>query len=85
MKNLTVYTKPNCPNCVILKNLLAAKGVEYSTVELDFGQQSTNQLMSVEAFKAQNPGVNMMPFFTCEGEDGGPKQGGLREMRDLLS
>ena len=28
---MTLYTKPNCGACTIVKNLLEAKGVEYET------------------------------------------------------
>jgi glutaredoxin 3 len=31
--NITIYTKSNCPNCVSAKQLLMAKGLEYTEIE----------------------------------------------------
>lgn len=63
---LTIYTKPNCPNCVILKNRLDQKQVDYDTIELNFGQETTNTIIEVVDFKTKFPGVTTMPFFEVE-------------------
>lgn len=33
--NITIYTKSNCPNCVSAKQLLQAKGLEYSACDTE--------------------------------------------------
>lgn len=49
-----VYSKPNCPGCVTLKNKLKAEGVEY--VEIELGKD-----MSIEDFKGKFPTVRSVP------------------------
>lgn len=49
-----VYSKPNCPGCVTLKNKLKAEGKEF--VEVVLGQD-----MSIEAFKEKFPEVRSVP------------------------
>lgn len=34
MKTLTIYTKPNCPNCDQAKMLLETRGIVYTTVNV---------------------------------------------------
>lgn len=70
IENVVVYTKPDCPNCVQLKSLLERKGVDFTVVELDFGQPTTNKKMKIEDFKSLNPQVLQMPFFTSLSEQG---------------
>jgi glutaredoxin len=48
--SLIIYTKPNCPNCEILKTRLNSKNVEFEVIELNFGQETQNQLMEVIDF-----------------------------------
>lgn len=76
IENVVVYTKPDCPNCVQLKSLLERKGVDFTIVELDFGQPTTNKKMKIEDFKSLNPQVSQMPFFTSL-SDQGVIQGGF--------
>lgn len=49
-----VYSQPNCPGCVTLKNKLKAEGKEF--VEVVLGQD-----MSIEAFKEKFPEVRSVP------------------------
>ena len=49
-----VYSKPNCPGCVTLKNKLKAEGVEF--VEIELGKD-----MPIEDFKAKFPTVRSVP------------------------
>ena len=51
---ITIYTKPNCPNCVSAKTLLKSKGLEYYEfdIEKDFGAQIWMQ---------ENPEKRQMP------------------------
>ena len=65
MENVIVFTKPACPNCVLLKNLLKNKNVEYNVVELDFGQETNFTKLSIAEFKQLYPQVSAMPFFTA--------------------
>ena len=50
-----VYSKPNCPGCVTLKNKLKAEGVEF--VEIELGKD-----ISIEAFKEKFPLVRSVPY-----------------------
>lgn len=34
MSNVTVYSKPNCPQCVQTKKKLEQKGIEFSSVDI---------------------------------------------------
>ena len=83
IENVVVYTKPNCPNCVQLKSLLERKGVDFTIVELDFGQPTTNKKMKVEDFKSLNPQVSSMPFFTSLSEQG-VVQGGFMTAKSVF-
>jgi len=59
----TVYSKPNCPNCVQAKDLLTKKGLEFKEISLDFGQdkEEGKEYLDVATFKSQFPAVKMMP------------------------
>lgn len=50
----TVYTQPNCPGCVILKNKLIQQNVPFQTVEI--GKDITK-----EEFFEKFPGVRSVP------------------------
>lgn len=76
---LTVYSKPNCPNCVILKDRLDQKSVDYTTIELDFGQTTQNELITVIDFKTKFPGITSMPFFVHEDGAGVVTTGGMMQ------
>ena len=68
---MIVYTKPDCPNCIQLKQYLANKSIPYKTIELDFGQETDNELITIEEFKSQYPTVSAMPLWTHGTETGG--------------
>lgn len=76
--NFILYSKPNCPNCDTLKSKLLNAGIPHSIIELNFGQDTDNQLMEIQDFKTQFPGVSQMPFFTAE-IFGSEIKGGIRE------
>lgn len=76
--NFVLYSKPSCPNCTNLKDKLNRAGVPYSIIEVNFGQDTENQIIEVEDFKTQFPGVSQMPFFTAE-VSGAEVKGGFRE------
>jgi glutaredoxin len=61
LKTMTVYTKDNCPACVLVKNRLHNQGVEFKEVKI--GRDIT-----AEAFKEQFPNVRMVPHVVELGE-----------------
>lgn len=76
--NFVLYSKPNCPNCLILKNKLDNAGIPHSIIEVNFGQETENVMIEIDDFKSQFPGVSQMPFFTAE-DSGTEVKGGIRE------
>lgn len=76
--NFILYSKPNCPNCDTLKGKLSNAGIPHSIIELNFGQDTENQMIEVDDFRTQFPGVSQMPFFTAE-IHGTETKGGIRE------
>lgn len=68
---MIVYTKPNCPNCDQLKQYLINKSIPYTLIEIDFGQTTDNQTISIEEFKAQYPFVGAMPYWVSDTQQGG--------------
>lgn len=71
--NITLYTKSACPNCVSAKNLLKAKGLTYSEVNLDIDTERA-------AFTEQHPGVRQMPQVFIDGQ----RVGGLAGLQAAL-
>lgn len=68
---VVVYTKANCPNCVMAKNLLEAKGMAYSERNVDHPDVRA-------AFTEQYPDIRQMPqIFINDERIGG--FAGLRE------
>jgi glutaredoxin len=82
--SLIIYTKPNCPNCEILKTRLNSKNVEFEVIELNFGQETQNQLMEVIDFKSKFPGITSMPFFELKIHDE-VITGGITKALNLLT
>lgn len=68
---MIVYTKPNCPQCIQLKQHLDSKSIPYKTIEIDFGQYTMNDLISISEFKAKYPTVQQMPFWVSDDNQGG--------------
>jgi len=60
---ITVYTKQSCPKCVMAKNLLNSKKVNYNTVEISYDDSITGDgYISRAQFMAENPNVKELPF-----------------------
>ena len=80
--NITIYSKPNCTFCVQAKNLIKSKNLQYTEIELDFGQTPAdgNQLMEVASFKVSHPGVTSMPLIVIDGV----RIGGFKELKNHL-
>lgn len=60
----TIYTRPICPACHVLKAQLKAKGevFEAITVVDDSEPRPPGAWVSREAFNATHPGVRSFPF-----------------------
>jgi len=71
--NITIYTKSACPNCVSAKNLLKAKGLEYT--ELDVGIPEWR-----DSFTRMFPDVRQMPQVFIDGQ----RVGGLAGLQAAL-
>lgn len=67
----TVFSKENCPRCVVAKTVLAKKGVEYEVkmVGVDY---------DVEYLRSQ--GVQMFPFIEKDGERVGSLEDLMKEV-----
>ena len=59
LKTTTVYTKDNCPACLVVKNRMHNQGIEFKEVKI--GRDIT-----LEAFKEQFPLVRQVPFVVVE-------------------
>lgn len=71
--NITLYTKSACPNCVAAKNLLKAKGLPYSEVDMDNDAERA-------VFAEQHPSVRQMPQIFIDGQ----RVGGLAGLQAAL-
>ena len=40
--NITIYSKKNCPNCTIAKQLLESKGLNYKEIDIEVGDRLAN-------------------------------------------
>jgi glutaredoxin 3 len=60
----TVYSKPNCTQCDAAKKLLQSKGLQYSEIFIDVGQQKLEGVLYAgqAEFKAANPHVKSVPY-----------------------
>lgn len=61
MKNVTLYTKPSCPHCILAKNLLRANNIEYK--EIVVGEDLTR-----EQVIAMFPNQRTVPIIIVDGE-----------------
>ena len=71
--NITIYTKTHCPNCVAAKQLLQAKGRDYTEISLDEEGRRAN-------FMAAYPDAKQMPQIFI----GEQRVGGLAGLRVAL-
>lgn len=71
--NVTIYTKSACPNCVTAKQLLKAKGLTYSEVNMDNDAKRA-------AFADQYPDIRVMPQIFIDGQ----RVGGLAGLQAAL-
>ena len=59
----TVYSKPNCPQCVQAKSLILSKGHEYKEIIIDVGQdkEDNKEYISLSDLKKLIPGAKSAP------------------------
>lgn len=67
---IKVYSKANCPQCVLAKNYLNQRGYEFQVVSLDDPDEK-------EKFVQANPGVRTVPQIFIDGE----RIGGFQELQ----
>ena len=77
---ITVYTKQNCQQCVMAKNLLTSRGYKFDTIEIDYGNKIDGEKISREDFMTQYPGVRELPLIVSNGE----KIGGYKQLLTFL-
>lgn len=71
--NITIYTKTNCPNCTIAKQLLISKGLAYTEINIEVGDRLAN-------FVANYPDAKQMPQIFI----GDQRVGGLAGLQAAL-
>lgn len=59
----TIYSKPNCSHCDQAKKLLASKGMEYSELIIDVGQDKdpSKTYVAVSDLKQRVPSAQSVP------------------------
>lgn len=80
---ITVYSKPNCPQCDVIKKWLSVNSFEYSEIIFDIGQphEDNKTYIPVKEFKALYPHVQSAPQVVIDGE----LIGGVSATKDHLS
>lgn len=65
----TVYSKPNCPQCVATKTMLTQRGYTYKEVVLDISQpkQDGVEYISRDELLRLAPGAKTMPQIFKDG------------------
>lgn len=71
--NITIYSKKNCPNCTIAKQLLESKGINYKEIDIEVGDRLAN-------FVANYPEAKQMPQIWV----GDQRVGGLAGLQAAL-
>lgn len=71
--NITIYTKPNCPNCDAAKRLMDAKGLDYTT-------RDVSSAVNMVELLAQAPDARQMPQIFIDGQ----RVGGLAGLQAAL-
>lgn len=66
----TIYSKPNCPNCISAKQLLESKQLPFQVFELDIGQDKKADVTyyTVQQLKERVPTAQSVPQIFIEGE-----------------
>jgi glutaredoxin-like YruB-family protein len=61
MKNITIYSTPTCPYCILVKNYLDQKGIEYDYIDVSEDQEKAQEMIK----KSGQEGV---PVVDIDGE-----------------
>jgi glutaredoxin len=79
---ITIYGKPNCPQCDQAKSLVHGIGQEFLYIELDVGQDQTDDRTYISRGDLLSlfPGARSVPQITANGI----VIGGLTELRRYL-
>lgn len=79
---ITIYGKPNCPQCDQAKSLMKQMGREFLYIELDVGQQQQSDQQYITRDNLLNlfPGAKSVPQITVDGR----AIGGLVEFKKYL-
>jgi glutaredoxin 3 len=71
--NIVIYTKTNCPNCIIAKATLVSKGLEYSEIDCDNPYE-------FDALREKHPEARQMPQIFINNQ----RVGGLAGLQNAL-
>ena len=71
---MNIYSKPNCPNCEIVKSQCALRGIAFTEIVLDSEDK-------IKMFKALHANVRAVPFVT---HDDGTVIGGFSKFKEYL-
>lgn len=63
MKDITIFTRTNCPYCVLVKKFLDMKQVTYKTINIEEDAEAMQKVMSMT-------GRSIAPTTLVSGEDG---------------
>lgn len=63
MKKITIYSTTTCPYCVMLKNWLGSKSIEFTNYNVDQNPIAAQNMVALS-------GQMGVPFSTIEHEDG---------------
>ena len=61
MKNIIIYSTPTCPYCILVKNYLDQKGIEYDYVDVSQDQEKAQEMI-------QKSGQEGVPVVDIGGE-----------------
>ena len=59
MKEVVVYGKPNCPNCVTVKNILNTRGIEFDYIDVTEDQDALTYVKEQWAIRSPCASVKM--------------------------
>lgn len=78
----TIYSKPNCTHCEQAKKLLTSKGMQYSELIIDIGQEKdpTKTYVTVGELKERVPTAQSVPQIFRQDE----YVGGFTQLRQLV-
>lgn len=84
--NYIVFSKPACPFCDQAKSLLEAKGLSFTVVNLDVGQEKlpSEKYISRDELLSKVPNARTMPQIIREDKSSSVILGGFAELKKSL-